>query len=99
MSTNATLQPRRSSSRRATGPVVTLTLNRGEQFNPLSSAAMIADLQAAIDGIAADREVRVVVLAAGGRGFCAGHDLKEIRAQMTRLLTASGLCCLLWQYR
>jgi len=37
-------------------------------------------MQAVLDHIAADREVRVVVLAASGRGFCAGHDLKEIRA-------------------
>ena len=59
--------------------VATLTLNRPAQFNALS-AALIAELQAALDHIAADRDVRVVVLAAGGRGFCAGHDLKEIRA-------------------
>jgi len=59
--------------------VATLTLNRPAQFNALS-AALIADLQAALDRIAADRGVRVVVLAANGRGFCAGHDLKEIRA-------------------
>jgi enoyl-CoA hydratase/carnithine racemase len=59
--------------------VATLTLNRPAQFNALS-AALIADLQTALDDIAADRTVRVVVLAANGRGFCAGHDLKEIRA-------------------
>ena len=59
--------------------VATVTLNRPGQFNALS-AALIGDLQAALDRIAADRGVRVVVLAANGRGFCAGHDLKEIRA-------------------
>ena len=59
--------------------VVTLTLNRGERFNPLSSA-MIATLAAELDAIAGDRSVQVVILAAGGRGFCAGHDLKEMRA-------------------
>ena len=59
--------------------VATLTLNRPGQFNALS-AALIAEVQAALDRIAADRGVRVVVLAASGRGFCAGHDLKEIRA-------------------
>jgi len=59
--------------------VATVTLNRPGQFNALS-AALIRDLQAALDNIAADRGVRVVVLAASGRGFCAGHDLKEIRA-------------------
>lgn len=59
--------------------VATLTLNRPGQFNALS-AALIAEIQMALDRIAADRGVRVVVLAANGRGFCAGHDLKEIRA-------------------
>ena len=61
------------------GPVATLTLNRGERFNPLS-LAMIEALGDAIDRLATDRDVRVVVLAASGRGFCAGHDLKEMRA-------------------
>ena len=59
--------------------VATITLNRGDRFNPLSSG-MIAALQSALDEIAADSEVRVVILAAGGRGFSAGHDLKEMRA-------------------
>jgi enoyl-CoA hydratase/carnithine racemase len=62
------------------GPVVTLTLNRGERFNPLSTG-MIATLQAELDAVAGDQTVRVVVLAAQGRGFCAGHDLKEMRAR------------------
>jgi enoyl-CoA hydratase/carnithine racemase len=61
------------------GGVVRLTLNRPERFNPLSSA-MIAALQERLDGVAGDPEARVVVLSAGGRGFCAGHDLKEMRA-------------------
>lgn len=59
--------------------VVTLTLNRGERFNPLSRA-MIAALQAELDRIAGDAAVRSVVIAGSGRGFCAGHDLKELRA-------------------
>ena len=61
------------------GPVRTLTLNRGERFNPLSSA-MIATLQAELDAVAANESIRAVILAAFGRGFCAGHDLKEMRA-------------------
>jgi enoyl-CoA hydratase/carnithine racemase len=61
------------------GGVRTLTLNRGDRFNPLSSE-MIAALDAALENAAADASVRVVVLAATGRGFCAGHDLKEMRA-------------------
>jgi enoyl-CoA hydratase/carnithine racemase len=65
--------------RRDDGPVATLTLNRGERFNPLS-LAMIEALSEEVDRLATDRDVRVVVLAAAGRGFCAGHDLKEMRA-------------------
>src|SRR6516225_2792717 len=59
--------------------VCTLTLNRGERFNPLSRA-MIAALEAEIDRVARDDMVRVVVLAGTGKGFSAGHDLKELRA-------------------
>lgn len=59
--------------------IATLTLNRPGQFSALS-AALIGELQTALDRVASDADVRVVVLAARGRGFCAGHDLKEIRA-------------------
>ncbi len=58
--------------------VATLTLNRPQQFNALSSEMMTA-LQAALDAIAADPGVRVVVLAAAGKAFCAGHDLKQMK--------------------
>ena len=60
--------------------VVTLTLNRPDAFNALSQA-MLAALQAELDALAADATARVVVLAAAGKAFCAGHDLKEMRAQ------------------
>jgi enoyl-CoA hydratase/carnithine racemase len=59
--------------------VATLTLNRGDRYNALSGD-MMAALEAELDRLAADRETRVVVLAANGKGFCAGHDLKELRA-------------------
>jgi len=59
--------------------VATLSLNRGERFNALSQA-MIAALQGELDRIAVDTSVRSVVIAANGKGFCAGHDLKELRA-------------------
>lgn len=59
--------------------VATLTLNRPQQMN-LLTGEMLAALQAAFDVIAKDTSVRVVVLAAIGKGFCAGHDLKEIQA-------------------
>jgi len=63
--------------------VCTLTLNRPDQYNALCEALLSA-LQEAFDAIAADDAVRVVVLAARGRAFCAGHDLKEMRAQPRR---------------
>ena len=59
--------------------VVTLTLNRPHAFNALSEI-MLAALRREFDAIAEDESVRVVVLAAEGKAFCAGHDLKEMRA-------------------
>src|SRR5262245_9046519 len=61
--------------------ICTLTLNRGDRFNPLSTD-MIAALDSALDAVAADRDVRVVVLAAAGRAFCAGHDLNDLRSHV-----------------
>jgi enoyl-CoA hydratase/carnithine racemase len=61
------------------GGIVRLTLTRGERYNPLSRE-MIAALQMQLDALAGDPAARVVVLAAEGRGFCAGHDLGEMRA-------------------
>jgi enoyl-CoA hydratase/carnithine racemase len=60
--------------------VVTLTLNRPETFNALSEG-LLGALQEALDSLAQDEGVRVVVLAAAGKAFCAGHDLREMRAQ------------------
>jgi enoyl-CoA hydratase/carnithine racemase len=60
--------------------VVTLTLNRPQAFNSLSEGLLDA-LQAALDRVAADESARVVVIAAAGKAFCAGHDLKEMRAE------------------
>ncbi len=59
--------------------VATLTLNRPTQFNSLSEE-MLNELQAALDDIAADASVRVVVVAGAGKAFCSGHDLKQMRA-------------------
>jgi len=59
--------------------VCRLTLNRGDRYNPLSRE-MIAALQSEVARIGADSTIRCVVLAAEGKGFCAGHDLKELRA-------------------
>jgi enoyl-CoA hydratase/carnithine racemase len=60
------------------GGVVTLTLNRPAQFNALSSAMMDA-LQAELEAAAAGPGARVVIIAAAGKAFCAGHDLREMR--------------------
>jgi enoyl-CoA hydratase/carnithine racemase len=59
--------------------ICTLTLNRPQQMNLLTSE-MLSALQAAFEEISSNRSVRVVVLAGAGKGFCAGHDLKEIKA-------------------
>jgi enoyl-CoA hydratase/carnithine racemase len=60
--------------------VVTLTLNRPQAFNSLSEG-LLAALQQALDRVAADDTARVVVIRAAGKAFCAGHDLKEMRAE------------------
>jgi enoyl-CoA hydratase/carnithine racemase len=60
--------------------VVRLTLNRPQAFNALSEA-MLAALQSELDVVARDGSARVVVLGAAGKAFCAGHDLKEMRAE------------------
>ena len=65
------------------GPVRTITLNRGARYNALSQA-MIGALDDALHTVAVDPSVRVVVLAADGRGFCAGHDLVEMNAHPSR---------------
>lgn len=59
------------------GPVAVLTLNRPEKRNALSGD-LLRELQAAQERIAVDGSIRVVVLAARGPVFCAGHDLKEM---------------------
>jgi enoyl-CoA hydratase/carnithine racemase len=64
--------------RTQSGSLLTLSLNRGESFNPLSSA-MIGALENTFDEVAEDSSVRVIVLRGEGRGFCAGHDLRELR--------------------
>jgi enoyl-CoA hydratase/carnithine racemase len=57
-----------------------LTLNHPTSFNTLGEA-MLQALQSAFDAIAQDADARVVVLGAAGKAFCAGHNLKEMRAQ------------------
>jgi enoyl-CoA hydratase/carnithine racemase len=61
------------------GGAVFLTLNRPAQYNVLSEQ-MLAALHGALDSLAADSSVRVVVLGGAGKAFCAGHDLKQMKA-------------------
>ena len=60
--------------------VYRLTLNRPQAFNSLSEE-VLTQLQTHLDAVAADDGARVVVIAAQGKAFCAGHDLKEMRAE------------------
>jgi enoyl-CoA hydratase/carnithine racemase len=63
--------------------VTTLTLNRADSYNTLTSE-MIAALSAALADIAATPTIRVVVIASTGRAFSTGHDLKEMRSNRNR---------------
>ena len=63
--------------------IATLTLNRPQQYNALSGELLTA-LQSALDAIADDESIRVVIIAANGKAFCAGHDLKEMRSSDDR---------------
>ena len=74
--------------------VARITLNRPQQFNALSHA-MLEAMAAVLDAIGGDRSVRVVVIAANGRAFCPGHDLKEMLGNRTEAFVG-GLfdkCC------
>ena len=59
--------------------IVTLTLNRPKQYNALSEE-LLTELQTALAAIEKDESVRVLVIAGNGPAFCAGHDLKQMRA-------------------
>ncbi len=61
------------------GGVASITLNRPKQYNALSEE-LLTELQATLDSIGRDDSVRVVVIAGSGSAFCAGHDLKQMRA-------------------
>jgi enoyl-CoA hydratase/carnithine racemase len=65
------------------GAVATLTLNRPQARNALS-VALLDELQRALDALRDDKAIKAVVIAAAGPGFCAGHDLKEMRANPGR---------------
>jgi enoyl-CoA hydratase/carnithine racemase len=69
--------------RRDEAGIAWLTLNRPAQRNALSVELMSA-LQSEIDAIAAEKSIKVVVIAGAGPAFCAGHDLRELRANPGR---------------
>ena len=69
--------------RRDAGGIATVTLNRPKQYNALSEE-LLTELQSALDSIEKDTSVRVVVIAGNGTAFCAGHDLKQMRANPTK---------------
>jgi enoyl-CoA hydratase/carnithine racemase len=78
--------------------VCTLTLNRPAQMNLLTSE-MLDALQEAFDSLFNDSKARVVVLAANGKGFCAGHDIKEIKAlkELTKIEALFAKCSRMMQ--
>jgi len=78
--------------------VCTLTMNRPRQMN-LLTRDMLDALQRAFDSISGDKRVRVVILAGAGKGFCAGHDLKEIRSlkEQPRIEALFGQCSRMMQ--
>lgn len=58
--------------------IVTLILNRPKQFNALS-VELLSAIQTELDSIAQDSNIQIVIIAANGKAFCAGHNLKEMR--------------------
>ena len=68
--------------------IATLTLNRPDKFNALSSE-LLSELGRTLDEVADDPKVRVVVLTGNGRAFCAGHDLGEMRQDTNHEIIAA----------
>ncbi|HVY55626.1 MAG TPA: enoyl-CoA hydratase, partial [Thermodesulfobacteriota bacterium] len=65
--------------RNDSGAIAELTINRPGAYNSLSIACMEA-LTSEFESLAQDKEISVVILSGAGKGFCAGHDLKEMRS-------------------
>jgi enoyl-CoA hydratase/carnithine racemase len=78
--------------------ICTLTMNRPQQLNLLTSE-MLAALQREFDALKNDRKTRVVILTGTGKGFCAGHDLKEIKAlkELPKIEALFGQCSRMMQ--
>lgn len=84
--------------RRDTDGVCVLTLNRPRQFNAFN-VDLLDSLHAALETIAADDGVRVLVMTGSGKAFCAGCDLKQMRADYTERFVGSvfGACSRMMQ--
>jgi len=78
--------------------ICTLTMNRPQQMN-LLTGEMLSVLQAAFESLRKDKQTRVIVLAGTGKGFCAGHDLKEIKAlrELPKIEALFGQCSRMMQ--
>ena len=78
--------------------ICTLTFNRPQQMN-LLTGDMLSALQREFESLKADQKTRVVILAATGKGFSAGHDLKEIRAlkELPKIEALFGQCSRMMQ--
>ena len=76
----------------------TLTMNRPQQLN-LLTGEMLSALQKEFDSLKSDKKTRVVILAGAGKGFCAGHDLKEIKAlkELPKIEALFGQCSRMMQ--
>lgn len=61
------------------GAVAHLTMNTPERLNALSDE-MLAALQTTLDDLAENPDIRVIVIAGAGKAFCAGHDLRQMKA-------------------
>ena len=73
-------QPNTPLLREARDGIVTLTMNRPQQYNAMSEA-LLGELGDAFADLSGDRDLRCVVLAGAGKAFCAGHDLREMRGR------------------
>jgi len=91
---NDTVQSQPTLLRDDAGGVATLTLDRPAQYNAINGA-MLDALAAELDRVAADRAIRVVVIAGAGKAFSPGHDLKEMLANSNEAFIGAMFrrCC------
>ena len=75
-----------------------LTLNRPKAYNALSSDLM-SELISSLNLIANERDIKVVVIKGAGKGFCAGHDLQEMKVNNNETFLENFFtqCCVLMQ--